>query len=104
MDALALAEANAPVDGDQDDQFEKPAEDRSSNHGENKFQKAISAWRSMYTQFISHLLAADLYQTSISPRSCPSWTQRLQNSLVNRERLSWSARKLLRRPKTLESW
>lgn len=45
MDALALTEANAPADGERE---YTPAEDRSSNHGENKFQKAISAWRSAY--------------------------------------------------------
>lgn len=49
MDALALTEANAPVDGDRENQVDQSAEDRSSNQGENKFQKAISAWRSVYS-------------------------------------------------------
>jgi hypothetical protein len=51
MDALALTEANAQVVGERDSQVDNSPEDRSPNHGENKFQKAISAWRSVYSRF-----------------------------------------------------
>lgn len=50
MDALALTEANAQVVGERDSKVNNPPEDKLPNRGENKFQKAISAWRSVYAQ------------------------------------------------------
>jgi len=48
MDALALSEVNAQAVGERDIQANRPPENTSLDHGENKFQKAISAWRSTY--------------------------------------------------------
>ena len=52
MDALALSEANAT--GLEGDEHPSPsAEQRSPAEGENKFQKAIAAWRGMFGSLTS---------------------------------------------------
>lgn len=72
MDALALSEASAQAVGERDDQVNKPPEDTSLDQGENKFQKAISAWRSTCYQsnplYCANLTPSDIDLSSLMPQ------------------------------------
>lgn len=52
MDSLVLSEANGPG-AEEDNPLSNKTEERSPGEAENKFQKAIAAWRGMLDHPIS---------------------------------------------------